>query len=115
MEDQIQLSFKRQRKAVYVRFSEEEFKELEQICLLRQQKMQDFIKSVVFKEENNRPLMGKESVLKVINELNRIGNNFNQIARRVNSGIKHGWVSSFETCADDISKMTKLITKNVAS
>lgn len=114
MDDKLKETFKRKRKAVYIRFNEEEYKEIEEICLARKQKMQHFIKSLIFKGYQKRPLMDYESAQAAMGELKKIGNNFNQIAKHLNSGLRRDWSDSFERMNGELSRAMQVMAKNVA-
>ncbi len=52
----------------------------------------------------------KENDLDVLRkDLNRIGNNLNQIARRLNSGLLHGWSNTLDLVLEQFRILTRQI------
>ncbi len=94
-QEQLELPLKRTRPALYIRLSEEQLKEVETLALERGEKIQDFVKSCIFNEGNKRPIMSKDSCKEVVAQLRKIGNNFNQITKQMNSGFRRNWYDSF--------------------
>ena len=115
MEQAKQLEFERTRRALYLRFSEEEYSELLDLAHARGQKPQDFIKSIIFHGGDKRPLFNSENSQKLNAEIKRIGNNFNQIAKHLNSGFRRDWSDALENCAHDLEQLRRLFSQNVAS
>ena len=62
-----------------------------------------------FNTPSVKPLMTNEEVAKLRSDINRIGNNINQIAREINSGVRHGWNSSFEVLAERVKLLNQYI------
>ena len=100
-------------KAICLRLSQEEYKNLQSLSAERGENIQATLKAAVFKKDNLRPIMGKESASKLITEIKRIGNNFNQIAKRLNSGLINGWSDDFDNCSADLSKIRILLNRHV--
>ena len=57
-------------------------------------------------------LMRDDDVDKLRVEINRIGNNINQIAKQMNSGIREGWNNSFERLCEKIELFSKHLLLN---
>ena len=57
-----------------------------------------------------RKVLVKENDLDVLRkDLNRIGNNLNQIARRLNSGLMHGWCDTLDLVFEQFRILTSQI------
>lgn len=69
------------------------------------QTVSERLKDVYFKNSPFTPAMPKEEAQRVATELARIGNNFNQIARRVNSGFMEGFNTAFDDVRDALSAL----------
>ncbi len=108
-------SNKKKRPVIYLRVTEEELSYIEKIANERGEKVNSYAKSCLLNKAVHRPLMPQDSCNKIVTELKRIGNNFNQIARHLNSGFRKGWHSSFEECSDDISKIRELLVSHVSA
>ena len=82
----------------HVRFSDQEAKRIAKMQEVTGLSAPTLLKKALFQRQDlERPLMRPEDALKLMVELNRQGNNLNQIARRVNEGVKAGWDSAFNS------------------
>ena len=97
------------RLAVYVRFSEEEFKKLLEASRTVGKTLPTILKDHYFEKPIGRPLMANDMAKSVARELNRIGNNVNQIAKLVNSGIYEGWHQEFKEFHQNFARVYQLI------
>jgi len=71
------------KKIISLRLSENEFEQIKSEAEKLGYTKSDFIRSILFKK--NRCLKNKKNTKKILFELNRIGNNLNQIAKYVNT------------------------------
>ena len=113
MEDSMSSVFKnekvRTRNAIYMRIPEDTMKEIERICKETGARPQQVLLSG-FKNSNSAMLgsFGK-SAAQILTALNRIGNNVNQIARRMNAGVSWGWSNEFEKFSVEIEQMRRML------
>ena len=109
----IQLTFEqRANRQICTKFTAEEYLKLQEICVERGQKAQDFIRSCIFNGPEHRPLMEAKICQKIYTELNRMGVNINQISRHMNSGIRKDWYDSFDSIARDVLEMKLLLGRH---
>tara|TARA_Y100000817_G_scaffold310967_1_gene302387 strand:- start:490 stop:834 length:345 start_codon:yes stop_codon:yes gene_type:complete len=50
-------------------------------------------------------LLNTQEGERLIKEMNRLGININQIARRVNAGVGYGWNKGIQECAESLNAM----------
>lgn len=81
------------RRSSHVRFDGEEYRSIAEDAVNTGKSIPTLLKEKYFKGPRPLPLMAKADVGKVLGELGRIGNKVNQLARRLNSGIREGFVS----------------------
>jgi len=79
-----------------IRLNEQEHKELTQISKETGKSIPQIFKEAIKKNKPAKPLMNIDEARNMIKELNRLGGNVNQIARKVNSGIYEGWYPMFQ-------------------
>lgn len=78
-----------------VRLTEEEFERILRESQATGLSLPKLLKQRYFKSSPLKVLMSKEERHALAAELRRIGNNVNQIARRMNSGALEGWHPEF--------------------
>ena len=71
------------KKLISLRLTESEFEQIKSEAEENGYSKSDFIRSILFKK--NRCIKNKKNTKKILFELNRIGNNLNQIAKYVNT------------------------------
>ena len=76
----------------HVRFNEDEFARIEEDSANTGKSIPTLLKEKYFGGPRPLPLISKEDLKRHFGELGRIGNNMNQLARRLNSGIREGFV-----------------------
>lgn len=87
----------RQRRAMScVRFTDDEIDQIEEDSISTGKSIPTLLKERYFKGPRPLPLVSKADLETLLGDLGRIGNNLNQIARRINSGIRAGFVGEFE-------------------
>lgn len=97
----------------HVRFTEKEL-----VIVQRMQKdtglsIPDLLKKALFRRVDLvRPLLSKEDVDRVMVELRRQGNNINQIAKQINSGMQQGWNQSFNSLVSAYVSIRHMISVN---
>lgn len=114
-QDQNQTSRKRETRT-NVRFTEAEFAQIEQAQRETGLSVPDLLKKAFFKHRTMlRPLLSKEQVEQIMVELRRQGNNLNQIAKQINSGLREGWNPSFNAMTKSYVDIRHLISVNRAN
>jgi MoaA/NifB/PqqE/SkfB family radical SAM enzyme len=99
----------RDHKRTTVRFTDEEFARILDEAKLAGISLPALLKLSHFKEKKLALLFPEDERHRVCTELRRIGNNVNQIARRVNSGALEGWHSEFREVATTLSKLCQMV------
>jgi hypothetical protein len=97
------------RLAAYLRFTKGEYKQLVEASRNTGLTIPKILKGHYFEKPIGRPLIGNDVAKSIGVELRRIGNNVNQIARQLNSGIYEGWHPEFATFSADFSRVYQLI------
>lgn len=86
----------------HVRFSEEEFLRIHEDSETLGETIPGLLKRVYFERAIVRPLLSHDAAQRVLVALARIGNNVNQIARRLNSGFREGWRDEIVQAIDEL-------------
>lgn len=79
-----------------VRFTGDEYQKIEEDSINTGKSIPTLLKEKYFSGPRPLPLLAKTDLAKVLGDLGRIGNNLNQIARRLNSGIRQGFMEEIE-------------------
>lgn len=95
---------------VDVRMTESEYIRLFNDAKVLGTSMQAALKRRYFSGPEVKPLMAQDDVSKVNTSLARIGNNINQIARRVNMDIRVGVHDEVSELAQDLKKLRDFLT-----
>ena len=74
--------------------------------------IQDVIRDAVFAWQRPQPLLDEQRARTLNVELSRIGNNVNQIARALNTGMREGFHADFEGFQEDFRRFQRLIWDN---
>ena len=112
---QISSGSKMLNRGIFLRLNEESMNKLQELSIEREENIQTVLRALVSAHgEELKPLMSIKVCNKVVRELNRIGNNMNQIAKHLNSGFRAGWYDSFDICAADISEIRQMLVNHVA-
>lgn len=115
--DQSETKPKRKRETrTNVRFTETEYAQVEQAQRETGLSVPDLLKKAFFKHRTMlRPLLSQEQVEQIMAELRRQGNNLNQIAKQINSGLREGWNPSFNAMTKGYVDIRHLISVNLAN
>lgn len=98
-----------------VRFTEKEYAQIEEAQRETGLSIPDLLKKAYFKHRTMlRPLLTREQVDQIMSELRRQGNNLNQIAKQINSGLREGWNPSFNAMTKGYVDIRHLISVNRA-
>lgn len=96
----------------HVRFTASEYKRVQKMVQATGLSIPDLLKKALLSRKDlEQPLYGPEDVKTIMTELRRQGNNINQIAKAVNSGLRHGWNESFNSVVRAYADIRHLITK----
>jgi hypothetical protein len=93
-----------------VRMNNEEYQKIKQDSDYSGETIPTLFKKSYFK--NNFKIYSqeeKEDLKKLKSELSRLGNNLNQIARKLNSGLVSGWNTSFDQILKEFNKINQVI------
>lgn len=93
----------------HVRLSESEYKQITQDCQLTGESIPELLKKSYFKRVVIRVLMPRDERDAWFTELRRLGNNLNQLAKRVNSGVMNGWYEEFSIIAKGLASIEKVV------
>lgn len=92
--------------STHVRFTEIEYKRIDKMRQSLGLSIPDILKKNTFSRfDLESPLYTREDADRVIVELKRIGNNLNQIARKINAGLLSGWSQSFNGFVAEIVRL----------
>lgn len=98
-----------------VRFTETEYAQVEQAQRETGLSVPDLLKKAFFKHRTLlRPLLSREQVEQIMAELRRQGNNLNQIAKQINSGLREGWNPSFNAMTKGYVDLRHMVSVNRA-
>ncbi len=97
------------REASYVRMSPLKYKQIKKDSEVSGKSIPALLRNSYFGKPPVKVLV-KENDLDVLRkDLNRIGNNLNQIARRLNSGLLHGWSNTLDLVLEQFRILTSQI------
>ena len=105
----------RDHKRTTVRFTDDEFDRITDEARTAGLSIPQILKLAHFTRRKLKLLFGEKDRLFVCAELRRIGNNINQIARRVNSGALEGWHSEFSKAVAAITDIQALTVEAYGS
>jgi len=103
---------KRERKkalASCVYFDESEYKQISEDSLHTGKSIPALLKIAYFPSRRVRVLMNKEDQERWYKELRHWGNNLNQLARKVNTGIMAGWYEEFKLIKAAVDRIERLV------
>src|SRR4051812_27379113 len=103
-------NLKHSRRAIYVRFTADEYKQITEDEVRTKKTAQQLLKNAYFGNGPTVMLMTDEDRDKICTQLQRIGNNVNQIAHRVNSGFSLGFEKDIETIRAHLSTLLAWMT-----
>lgn len=93
-----------------VRMNNEEYQKIKLDSDYSGDTIPTLFKNSYFNKENKiYSKLEKEELQKMRLELSRLGNNLNQIARKVNSGLVSGWSTSFDQILREFNKITQMM------
>lgn len=96
-----------------VQFTEQEYKRIQKMKDSLGLSIPDILRQNTFSRSDlESPLYTREDADRIIVELKRIGNNLNQIAHKINSGLMTGWSQSFNALWMEILNLRKQMGVN---
>ena len=98
----------RDHKRTTVRFTDDEFSRITDEAKLSGLSIPNLLKKSHFRRRKLQLLLSEVDRHFFCTEIRRIGNNVNQIARRVNSGALEGWFSELLDVARKISELHQM-------
>ena len=107
--DQNQERPSRDHKRTTVRFTDKEFDRITEEATLSGETIPTLLKKSHFRGKKPRLLFDETDRHWICGELRRIGNNVNQIARRVNSGALEGWHTEFSEMSQRLSEIFRMV------
>ncbi len=95
--------------ATCVKLDECQYTKLKEASRITGESIPEILRSGYFKKPIGKPLIANDMAKSIATELKRIGNNVNQIARVVNSGIYEGWHQEFREFHQNFARVYQLI------
>lgn len=100
----------RDHKRTTVRFTDEQYDRIESDAKLSGESLPTLLKSTYFRRRKLTLLFTHSDALSICNELRRIGNNVNQIARAMNTGAREGWYPAIEQAAQVLTALLQEVS-----
>lgn len=101
------------RKVCYVRMTDSEYKRLQKMMATTGEKGPELFRKALFSRTDlESPLMPLEDIRQLKVEMNRQGNNINQMTRQMNQDARIGWNASFDGFRRDYASIRNLILRN---
>lgn len=92
-----------------VKFTEDEYQKIKMDSHLTGKSIPTLLKTAYFPSRRVNVLMSKQDQEQWFKELRHWGNNLNQIAKRVNSGLMEGWYEEFEMVRKGLKAIENLV------
>ncbi len=99
--------------ATCVKFTTDEFERIKRDQSRRKLSIPLLLKDAYFGRAPVAILMSQEEQRDWIREINQIGNNLNQIARKVNAGFRTAFDSDLSAIREQLTRITALITSKL--
>lgn len=93
----------------HVRMSRTEYKRIKRESELLGKSIPTLLRESYFRKPPGRVLLSGNDLVILRKDLNRIGNNLNQIARKLNAGLMHGWSNSLDLVLEEFQTLTNQI------
>lgn len=98
------------RLARYIRFTADEYKKISDDEIRTKKSAQELLKNAYFNQGPTVMLMTDEDRDRICTQIQRIGSNANQIAKRVNSGFALGFVEEIEVIRGQLTALLAWMT-----
>ncbi len=92
-----------------VRFGKDEWDQLQNDQTVTGRSIPELLKARYFKHPPLSTLMSPEGQKYMLTELRRIGNNFNQVAKILNSGFREGWNKPLLQIGADLAALRRYV------
>ncbi len=92
-----------------VRMSPTEYQQIQKESEASGKSIPKLLRDSYFGKPPVRVLMNQKDVAILRKDLSRIGNNLNQIARKLNAGLMHGWSDSLDLVLEQFKTLTDQI------
>lgn len=93
----------------HVRMSPKEYKRIKRDSELSRKSIPELLRESYFSKPPGKVLVNKNDLEILRKDLSRIGNNLNQIAKRVNAGLMHGWSDTLDLVLEQFKTLTNQI------
>ena len=113
MSDETNQNKRKRLPPICVRVNEDELKRLEKMSQLTGKSIPEILRNnTLSRVDLEAPLQPREVADEILKQLAPIGNNLNQIAKKINSGLMSGWNQVFNEIYRDWREMKKLYSVN---
>ncbi|MEE2671390.1 MAG: plasmid mobilization relaxosome protein MobC [Bdellovibrionota bacterium] len=75
----------------HVRFTPREYSQVQKESFKKSKSIPTLLKDTYFKGRPEEVLISESDLEQLNKKMDRIGNNLNQVAKKLNSGFMHGW------------------------
>ena len=99
--------------ATCVKFTPDEYERIQKEHTKRNVSIPSLLKDAYFGRAPTAILMTQDEQKNWIRELNQIGNNVNQIARKVNAGFRSGFEVDLASISSHLSRLVTLVTSKL--
>lgn len=103
------------RKACYIRLSDSQYDQIKRDSLKCGKSVPDLMKEAYFQGESLTILMADSDKHYLFTQIQRMGNNINQIAKKVNAGFAFGFEQDLEFVRSGITAITAWLTARYKS
>ncbi len=101
----------RDHKRTTVRFTDEEYERIIEEAQISGLSVPAILKASHFRRRKLKLLFDEVSRKFICSELRKIGNNINQIAFRVNSGVLEGWYDDFSKVNHSLTEIYQMVVE----
>ena len=92
-----------------VRMSSQEYSRIRKESKNTGKSIPELLREAYFSSPPRKVLVTKNDLIILRKDINKIGNNLNQIARKVNSGFMSGWNNTLERIFEEVRILTNQI------
>ncbi len=92
-----------------VRFSPSEYKQVQKDSSKLSKTVPTLLRDAYFNRLPTKVLVTQKDLETLRKDINRIGNNLNQVAKKVNSGFMHGWSDTLDKVLEEFKTLNSLI------
>ena len=97
------------RNVIYVRLSSVEYEQILRESDVLGKSSPRLLRESHFGKPSTKVLVSQNDLIILRKDLNRIGNNINQIARKLNTGLLEGWSNKLDLILDEFKTLTNQI------